>query len=53
MEESDEVEVTQLFQDIGFSSNNIVLIDEDNEKSNRRLQVMVNLIETKLLLNTR
>nr|QBK85905.1 MAG: hypothetical protein LCMAC101_05000 [Marseillevirus LCMAC101] len=48
VEESDEEEIYKLFQNIGLSSNKIVFMSKNSDTSNKRLQVMVKLIETKL-----
>nr|QBK85576.1 MAG: hypothetical protein LCMAC101_01710 [Marseillevirus LCMAC101] len=48
VEESDEEEISQLFQDVGFSSHKIVIISKNSEKTYKRMQIMVKMIEMKL-----
>ena len=48
IEESNKEEISQLFQDIGFSLNRIVFISENTSASKDRLLIMVKMIEMKM-----
>ncbi len=48
VEESGKEEISQLFEEIGFSLSRIVFVTENSSVSNERLLIMVKMIEMKL-----